>query len=76
MIAERGDEATVRLVLTEGRKREVRRMLQHVGHPALALKRVRFGPLALGSVGVGRWRDLGGDEIAALVAEVTGEMSG
>jgi pseudouridine synthase len=76
LLGERRDEATMRLVLTEGRKREVRRMLEHVGHPVLALKRVRFGPLTLGGVEAGKWRDLGADEIAALVAAVAGEVSG
>ena len=54
------------LVLTEGRKREVRRLLSAVGHPVMRLRRIRFGPLALGSLGRGAWRDLRRKEVAAL----------
>lgn len=54
------------LVLTEGRKREVRRLLSAVGHPVMRLRRIRFGPLVLGSLGRGEWRDLRRKEIAAL----------
>lgn len=46
----------VTLVLTEGRKREVRRLLESVGHPVLALERTRFGPFRLGRLKPGDWR--------------------
>ncbi len=58
----------VRLVLTEGRKREVRRMLEAIGHPVVRLRRERFGPITLGALESGAWRDLGDDERAALEA--------
>ncbi len=51
-----GGEWGVRLVLAEGRKREVRRLLRAVGCPAAALRRIRFGPFRLGPLEVGRWR--------------------
>ena len=54
------------LVLTEGRKREVRRMLAHVGHPVLRLRRVRFGSVRLGELPRGAWRDLEPSEIQGL----------
>ena len=50
------DEWGVTLVLTEGRKREVRRLLESVGHPVLALERTRFGPFRLGRLKPGDWR--------------------
>lgn len=50
------DEWGVSLVLTEGRKREVRRLLRAVGHPVLALERTRFGPFRLGELKSGGWR--------------------
>lgn len=54
------------LVLTEGRKREVRRMLSEVGHPVMRLRRVRYGPVSLGDLPRGEWRELTKEEIAAL----------
>ena len=51
-----GEGWGVLLVLTEGRKREVRRLMKAVGHPVLALARTRFGPFRLGGLGSGGWR--------------------
>jgi 23S rRNA pseudouridine2457 synthase len=56
----------LRLVLTEGRKREVRHMTAAAGHPTLRLVRVGLGPLALGDLPPGRWRDLTPEELEAL----------
>lgn len=66
----------VRLVLREGRKREVRRLLEAVGHPVLYLKRVRFGPLELGTLQRGRWRDLDEREIRELEKAARGPAGG
>jgi 23S rRNA pseudouridine2605 synthase len=60
--------ATLSLVLREGRKREVRRLLEAVGCPVERLKRVRFGPVRLGNLAAGAWRELNVDEIRALKA--------
>ena len=56
----------LRIVIREGRHRQVRRMLHGVGHKVQALRRVAFGPLKLGRLKVGGWRVLGEAEIAAL----------
>lgn len=56
----------VELVLHEGRKRQVRRMLEAVGHPVLSLERVAFGPLRLGDLPLGRHRLLKAAEVDAL----------
>jgi 23S rRNA pseudouridine2605 synthase len=56
----------VTLTLAEGRKREVRRMLAAVGHPARALRRVRYDAIVLGALEPGRWRRLGPREIAGF----------
>lgn len=64
----RGDRscASVSLVVREGRNREVRRLFAGVGHEVRSLRRVGFGPLALGGLGPGKWRTLRPDEIQAL----------
>ncbi|MEK9500496.1 pseudouridine synthase [Gemmatimonadota bacterium DH-20] len=67
-VGEWEEGGVIRLVLTEGRKREVRRMLEAVGHPVERLRRVRFGPISLASLPEGRWRELESAERAALAA--------
>jgi pseudouridine synthase len=59
--------AWLRLVLREGRNRQVRRMTAAVGHPTLRLVRVGVGPILLGDLAPGQWRDLTPDERHALL---------
>jgi len=54
------------VTIHEGRNRQVRRMFDAVGHKVLLLRRVRFGPLELGSLRRGEWRELNGEEISLL----------
>jgi len=61
-----GIYGTLTLVLTEGRKREVRRLLEAVGHPVVTLRRIRFGPVRLGYLSVGEWEALSDEDIQAL----------
>ena len=56
----------VAVEIHEGRKREIRRMFDVIGHPVLTLKRVSFGELPLGRLRSGQWRRLTRDEISAL----------
>jgi 23S rRNA pseudouridine2605 synthase len=56
----------VRLVIHEGRNRQVRRMCAAVGHPVVRLVRTRIGPLADRSLGPGEWRLLSRDEVREL----------
>ncbi|MFQ5537083.1 MAG: pseudouridine synthase [Gemmatimonadota bacterium] len=58
VVETRGRDAVLDLVLTEGRKREVRRLLREVGLPVRRLVRVRFGPIELGRLAPGAWRPL------------------
>lgn len=60
--------STLTVILTEGRKREVRRMLAAVGHPVLRLRRTRFGPVGLDPLPRGAWRELSAAEVRALEA--------
>jgi 23S rRNA pseudouridine2605 synthase len=62
-----GDDL-LELVIHEGRKRQVRRVCEAVGHPVLELERVGFGPLRLGRLGPGRSRKLSEAEIERLRA--------
>ncbi len=55
------------LTIHEGRKRQVRRMFSHLGRRVTALKRIRFGTLALGNLPEGKTRELGAQEIALLL---------
>ncbi len=55
-----------RLTIHEGRKHQVRRMCEAVGHPVRSLRRVRFGPLELGRLAEGRSRRLLPAEVEAL----------
>lgn len=61
-----GGRALVEIVLHEGRKHIVRRMLAEVGHPVLRLVRTKIGPIALGGLKPGKTRRLGNAEVAAL----------
>jgi 23S rRNA pseudouridine2605 synthase len=59
------------LTIHEGRKRQVKRMCEAVGHPVRQLERVAFGPLKLGELAPGRYRPLRPDEVAKLSAAPT-----
>ncbi len=52
----------LRFVLTEGKKRQIRRMCEQVGLTVVGLKRVRIGQVKLGQLPVGQWRYLGREE--------------
>lgn len=59
-------DGTVRLVIREGRKRQVRRMLSAVGCPVTDLARVQVGPLKIGNLALGKYRFLTSGEIRSL----------
>ncbi len=61
-----GGRAALRVVMTEGRKREVRRMLDAVELPVRRLIRVRVGPVRLGRLRAGEVRDLTPEEVRGL----------
>jgi 23S rRNA pseudouridine2605 synthase len=56
----------IRLVIHEGKNRQVRRMCDAVGHPVRRLVRTRIGTLRDTGLAPGRWRDLTGAEVRAL----------
>ena len=61
-----GSQATLEIALHEGRKHQVRRMFEAVGHPVVRLRRIRIGPIEDGSLTTGHYRDLTPRELAAL----------
>ncbi|MGI8921170.1 MAG: pseudouridine synthase [Solirubrobacteraceae bacterium] len=63
----------IELTIHEGRKRQVKRMCAAVGHPVIALRRVRFGPLELGALAEGCHRRLTGIEVDRLRAATGAE---
>jgi len=56
----------IEIIIYEGRKRQIRRMLEKVGHPVLKLKRIKVDGLELGELPLGEYRHLTGDEIKRL----------
>ena len=56
----------LRIVIHEGRNRQVRRMCEAVGHPVVRLVRTRIGPLSDTELAPGQWRSLTRDEVRTL----------
>jgi 23S rRNA pseudouridine2605 synthase len=56
----------LRMVIHEGRNRQIRRMCEAVGHPVLRLVRTRIGPITDPSLGPGSYRTLSFDEVRSL----------
>src|SRR4051794_26786660 len=75
VVERRGKQSLLEINIHEGRKRIVRRMLEGVGHPALALERTAIGPLRLGRLAMGSVRRLRPAEVEAL-REAAGLDSG
>lgn len=65
----------LRMVIHEGRNRQVRRMCETVGYPVVRLVRTRIGPLVDKSLRPGEWRSLNLDEVRSLIEAVAGEPS-
>lgn len=65
-VLKRGDSSLLRVVMREGRKRQIRNVASLLGHPVRELKRVRLGPLQLGTLEAGQWRYLTAREIREL----------
>ncbi|RJK93123.1 pseudouridine synthase [Vallicoccus soli] len=70
VVGQAADRVMVEVVLHEGRKHVVRRLLAEVGLPVLRLVRTRIGPVVLGDLRPGRYRELGRVEVGRLYADV------
>ncbi len=66
VISRKKDHTQLRVVLREGRKRQIRRVATKLGHPVRRLVRVRIGPIQLGDLTPGQWRPLSDRELAQL----------
>ena len=66
LIREEEGISVIQVTIHEGRNRQVRRMLEAVGHPVKMLRRVQFGPLQLGDLRRGEWRELTKEEAEKL----------
>jgi 23S rRNA pseudouridine2605 synthase len=60
-----GRESHLTITLTEGRNREVRRLLEAIGHPVTRLRRVEFGGIGIGDLEPGAWRRISAAEMRA-----------
>jgi 23S rRNA pseudouridine2605 synthase len=72
IVAASGPRGALRLVMTEGRKREVRRLLAAVGLPVTRLVRLRVGPVRMGALPPGAIRPLTREEIRELLRAAAG----
>lgn len=63
-----GDTTVIEMGITEGRNRQVRRMLRAIGHRVRELKRLSIGPVELGALPSGQWRPLREVEVAGLAS--------
>jgi 23S rRNA pseudouridine2605 synthase len=66
LLAEHGTSADLRIVIHEGRNRQIRRMCEQAGVQVLTLRRIQEGNVKLGNLPLGQWRDLTEAEISAL----------
>lgn len=69
VVGYKGNNAIVEVSIREGRNRQVRRMMERIGHPVNSLKRIRFGCLELGELKPGKWRTISLEEIGRLTEE-------
>jgi 23S rRNA pseudouridine2605 synthase len=67
-LRESGKYTHIEMTITEGRNRQVRRMLEAIESRVLKLVRVGIGPLAIDGIEIGKWRTLEEEEVAALWA--------
>lgn len=66
----RGRQSEIKLTIHQGKNRQVRRMLEAVGHRVVSLRRIQFGPLDLEGIAPGKFRHLTRAEVRALTSVV------
>lgn len=58
ILSRKGGSSLIRITIHEGRKRQIKKMFSHIGHPVLHLKRTAYGKLFLGNIPSGKYRQL------------------
>ena len=71
IVSSAGEKTLIKITLQEGRNRIVRRTMEAVGHPVRRLSRIGIGPVRLGSLKVGEFRELTREELGGLL-DLTG----
>ncbi|MFO1023201.1 MAG: pseudouridine synthase [Planctomycetales bacterium] len=71
-----GQSTLLEIMLKEGKNREIRRLLARIGHKVMRLERIAFGPLRLGRLRLGEFRQLTPDEVRQLKTGRTNTGSG
>jgi 23S rRNA pseudouridine2605 synthase len=71
IVSSAGDKTLLKITLQEGRNRIVRRTMEAVGHPVRRLSRIGIGPVRLGNLKVGEYRELTREELGGLL-DLTG----
>lgn len=66
ILSTKGLYTDILVTIHEGRNRQVRKMVEQVGHQVVMLRRIRFGPLKLGDLPRGMWRELSPEELDEL----------
>jgi pseudouridine synthase len=65
-VRDSGRYSHIEITITEGRNRQVRRMIEAIGSKVLKLVRTRIGPVGIGDLKIGTWRELGPGEVKSL----------
>ncbi len=76
VVASSAQISEIDLTIHEGRNRQLRRMLETLGHPVVSLTRLRFGPISLGALPAGASRDATDREVRALRAAASSARDG
>jgi len=71
IISSAGEKTLLKITLQEGRNRIVRRTMEAVGHPVRRLTRIGIGPVRLGNLKIGEYRELTREELGGLL-DLTG----
>jgi 23S rRNA pseudouridine2605 synthase len=67
IVSSAGEKTLLKITLQEGRNRVVRRTMEAVGHPVRRLSRIGIGPVRLGNLQVGEYRELTREELGGLL---------